>query len=395
MTVIEAPPAPAVPETSTPLDPSGRSRLRNLRIPALVVGLVILIGLVTALIESGSHGGYLDPKSASPSGGMALRVLLEQQGVDVQVVGSAQSAAQTPAGSTLLVASADLLSSGQLDALSAGSADLVLLDPSPDVLDRLAPQVQPSGEADSTPRAPVCSLSAAQLAGTALTGGLTFSAPSAAAGSVELCYPDAGGGATLVQVTSPSGRTVTVLGSGDAFTNGELATEGDAALALNLLGRHAQLTWYVATPELGSGTASAPGLLPSWVKVATLQVVLAVIALAFWRGRRLGPVVVEPLPVVVRAAEATEGRARLYRRSGARDRAAQHLRAASLARLVPLLGVGRGAERATVCEAAAARSGWPAAAVDALVYGAAPSDDRALVQLATNLDTLERTVRRT
>ena len=38
-----------------------------------------------------------------------------------------------------------------------------------------------------------------------------------------------------------------------------------------------------------------------------------------WRGRRLGPLVVEPLPVVVKAVESTQGRGRLYRR--VRDRA--------------------------------------------------------------------------
>ena len=48
-----------------------------------------------------------------------------------------------------------------------------------------------------------------------------------------------------------------------------------------------------------------------------------------WRGRRFGPLAVEPLPVVVRASEATRGRARLYRRARAYGRATAALRAAS------------------------------------------------------------------
>ena len=58
--------------------------------------------------------------------------------------------------------------------------------------------------------------------------------------------------------------------------------------------------------------------------------------LALWRARRLGPVVAEPLPVVVRAAETVEGRARLYRRGGARGQAAR-----GAARRRPVAGSGR------------------------------------------------------
>src|SRR5579871_2574971 len=82
---------------SRPLEPTTRDRLRRLRIPALVVGVVILLALVTAAIEAGSQGGYLDPSSASPDGGMALRVLLQEQGVHVRDADSASSAASAPA----------------------------------------------------------------------------------------------------------------------------------------------------------------------------------------------------------------------------------------------------------------------------------------------------------
>ena len=237
----------------------------------------------------------------------------------------------------------------------------------------------------------MCALDAAQRAGRAVTGGSTFASAAAGVGTVQLCYPE-GGAATVARIIGSDGRTITVLGSGTTFTNAQLGGEGNAALALNLLGQQQQLTWYVATAEPGSGGASASQLLPTWVLVAFIQVALAVVLLAFWRGRRLGPVVVEPLPVVVRAAEATEGRARLYRRSGARDLAARHLRAAAIARLTPLVGLDRGASQAEVCAAISAHTGWEPADVAALMYGSAPADDRSLVRLASGLDTLERTV---
>ena len=106
----------------------------------------MLIALVTALIESRSHGGYLDPGSAAPDGGMALHVLLEQQGVHIQVARSTADATTAAGGSTLLIASADLLSSAQLTELAGSAAsDVVLLDPSADVLAQLAPQLEPVG----------------------------------------------------------------------------------------------------------------------------------------------------------------------------------------------------------------------------------------------------------
>ena len=77
-----------------------------------------------------------------------------------------------------------------------------------------------------------------------------------------------------------------------------------------------------------------------------------VLLAALWQGRRLGPLVAEQLPVVVRASETVEGRGRLYRSRRARDRAADALRTATLQRMLPRLGLG--AARATAVVAAVA-----------------------------------------
>lgn len=76
-------------------------------------------------------------------------------------------------------------------------------------------------------------------------------------------------------------------------------------------------------------------LLPSGWLWGTLQLFVAAVLSAFWRGRRLGRLVPERLPVAIRASEAVEGRARLYRKANARDRAASALRTASRTRLAP------------------------------------------------------------
>ena len=180
------------------------------------------------------------------------------------------------------------------------------------------------------------------------------------------------------------------------MTNAGLLQEGNAALALGLLGERPSLVWYLPGPDdvPEQDQRSFVELVPDGVLLAALQVVIAVVLLALWRARRLGPVVSEPLPVVVRAAEAVEGRARLYRRGRARDSAAAALRETALERLLPLIGLPPGADQRAVIDAVAARAGRPAGDVSVLLYGAAPSDDRSLVHLADDLDALEREVRR-
>jgi hypothetical protein len=190
---------------------------------------------------------------------------------------------------------------------------------------------------------------------------------------------------------------VTLLASGVALTNRRFGEEGNASLALGLLGGHDRLVWYL--PSLSDVPAtdaqeSVYDLVPDGVWWGLVQLGVAVVLLALWRARRLGPVVPEPLPVVVLAAETVEGRARLYRRSRARDTAAESLRGARRVRLGRLLGLPARSAPTALVDAAAARAGRDPGAVAGLLYGAAPADDAALVRLADDLDALDREVRR-
>ena len=396
MTAVHLDPDPTSAEQgSTPLDPSGRARLSSLRKPLLVLVILLLVATAIAVSRAGAATGYLDPDAATPGGGRALRVLLEERGVSVTSVRTSEAAvSDAAAGDTLLVASPEDLSPHQLDVLEQSTADLVLVDPSPSTLDRLTPWLSVDGSEVLDARDPACDLPAARRAGRAWTGGLTFAGRAPDGGTLSLCYA-VDGSATVAQATLPGGRSVTVLGAGDGLTNDLLGEEGDAALALDLLGAHPRLVWYIAQNVIddAQGTKSLGDLLPHWVGLALLQLCIGVVLLALWQGRRFGPLVEEPLPVVVRAAEATEGRARLYRRAGARDRAAHNLRVAMLARVMPLVGQSRTADPAAVTAAVAARTGRPTSDISALLYGAAPNDDAALVRLASELDVLERMVR--
>jgi Domain of unknown function (DUF4350) len=375
------------------IDVTPRQIWRAARVPLAVLAGVLLLAGIMGYVNSRERDGLLDPRVAKPAGSKALAELLRAQGVTVDLVHTAREAAQTGPDTTLLVLFPELLQEEQLRELAGGDARrLVLVGPTPEALDALAPGLVLREVVDVEDREPACSLRAARRAGVAEVGGVLVEAVGNA--RATLCYAT-GGRAAVASVQTPR-RTVVTVGAPDALTNDRLDEEGNAALALNLLGEQPRLRWYLPSlaDAAGAGTESPFDLLPSGWKWGTLQVGIAMLLVALWRMRRLGPVVAEPLPVVVRGAETVEGRARLYRRAKARDRAAEVLREASRGRLARLVGqAGSGGPHALV-DALAARVGWPADHVGWLLYGSVPVDDAALVRLADDLDALEGEVRR-
>ncbi len=157
--------------------------------------------------------------------------------------------------------------------------------------------------------------------------------------------------------------------------------------------------WYV--PSLadlsGDEGVSAEALLPQWVRPGLYLGAITLIGLVLWRGRRLGPLASEPLPVVVRAVETTRSRGRLYRRAGDRAHAASALRDAARRRAVGRLRLGAEVDPADVVRDVARRTGRSVEQVTALLApdAPAPDSDTALISLATDLAALDREVRRT
>jgi hypothetical protein len=205
------------------------------------------------------------------------------------------------------------------------------------------------------------------------------------------CFTDSGGRGQLVQ--SADGE-VTLLASRAPFENRHVGELGNAAVALNALGGRARLIWLRPDPAAAAATArpTLETLTPSWVTPMLVLALLAGVAAAVWRGRRLGPLVVEQLPVVVRSRETVEGRARLYARAGARLRAADALRIGTIGRLAPALGLSRLASVDEIVVGAAQRTGRDRAALRSLLIDSTPTSDAALVALSDELARLEAAV---
>ncbi|HKT56421.1 MAG TPA: DUF4350 domain-containing protein, partial [Microbacterium sp.] len=353
----------------------------------IAVVLVVIVG-IGALItpRSSTSQGTLDPRSTRADGARALVRILQQRGVTVDIVTDAAGAhaalAQTPA--TLWLPDSPALTVADLLSLSKDAAATVVGDPgarSARVL--FGATVAGYGGGTLTPG---CSVPAAQRAGHIAPGGLFH----ATDGGTASCYRD--GDAAGLLVRQDGARQLSLVDGTQLFTNARLAENGNAALAVNLLGARQTVVWLM--PEAGrnaSAAATLADLTPGWVTPLILLGFATALAAALWRGRRFGPLVTERLPVTVRAAETAEGRARLYARASDPAHAYAQLRAGALRRLARLLGLGSAATAAEIADAAASVTGRSPAQVRALLT-AAPADDRALVDLATHLYALENAV---
>ena len=370
----------------TAAGPTVRTVTRSARGPVLVAAGLALVAVVLGLLSAGGRGGRLDPESFTPGGSRAVAELLRDEGVPVdrvETVDAVVTADRTDV--TVVVPFPQALAPSELAALEGLASRLVLVGAEQPVLDLLQLPVEAGPAADVERRRPACALPVARIAGDADLGGTTYVADGVEAVG---CY-STGGRATLLTVPAEG---AVLLGDGQLLTNERLDERGNAALALGLLGDTNRVVWLVPRPgrELPPG-ASPPlsDLVPDEIKAGALWLLVVVGVLALHRGRRLGRVVEEPLPVVVRAAEAVEGRSRLYRAAGARGTAGEALRAATRDRLAHRVGLPLHADRTALGSVVAERIGSDPTAVDALLYGGPPADDDALVRLAAGLRTLE------
>ena len=376
--------------------------LRNRVLLAVTIGVLAAI-TVLSLVASRSvpRGGDLDPDNPSPNGAQAVARVLAAHGVDVSVVRRAAELrhAEMDARTTLVVTSPGNLgrrTAAQVALRTRQAGAVVLADPTPTLMRALqlplaAVEAQVGRRTDAACDDPL-------LSGLSVDAGPSIGYHGQDPAVTE-CF-GTGSGSLVAHVDgdligSP-GPTYAVAAV-SVLTNGRVDRADNAAVALRLLGQRDRLVWYVpdlrdvAVGDAGSVSAQLPGgLFPAlWLVVA------AVLAAIIWRGRRLGPLVVEPLPVVVKAVESTQGRGRLYRRVRDREHAAAVLRAATVRRLVVRLRLPAGTGPDVVARAAADLTGTPVDTVRGVLATRPVRDDTALTRLAGDLARLEREVHST
>ncbi|KUI41141.1 hypothetical protein AU197_00900 [Mycobacterium sp. IS-1590] len=379
--------------TDTAVEPTLRARWRAARWVVLALAVIVGFAVLSAYLTAPRPGGPMDPNSTGPEGARALMTLLAEHGVDVVEASdvAAVEAATRPDTLLIVVQTYHLVDNGILQRLAELPGDRLLVQPNSRTREALAPEVKLSGATTfGGGERPDCDLREATRA-----GAVQFSVSDAyetSGDDIDLtrCYEGA-----LVRYTADD-RVITLVGDSGFMTNRGLPKAGNAALAMNLAGTNPRMIWYAPqfTEGESDGAASLFDLAPEHVSWILWQLVAVVVLLALWKGRRVGPLVAERLPVVVRASETVEGRGRLYRSRRARDSAADALRTAALQRMQPRLGLGVNPDPAAVIGAVAAHSGVHPQAVAHTLFGPPPGDDSELVNLARELDNIERQVAR-
>jgi hypothetical protein len=354
----------------------------------LMLAAVCVVAAIGTYLTAPRPGGRMDPASTGPDGAHALVTLLRDHGVTVVVATSVADTenAMRPGTLLLFAQSQHVTSTSLLERLAATPGDLLVVEPTSRARTKLTPGIRNGGASVSSAE-PNCDLREANQAGTVDLGPANTYVGTAGQ-AITSCYSGA-----LVRYRDGRG-TVTVVGSTDFMTNGGLLRAGNAALAMNLAGQRPRLVWYAPQHIEGESPSatSIVDVMPDRVNWIVLQLCLAVLLIAAWKGRRIGPLVAEKLPVVVRASETVEGRGRLYRSRRARDRAAHALRGATLQRLLPRLGVGADTSMPALVIAVAQRSRSDPETVRHILFGPSPTTDADLVHLARALDDIERQV---
>lgn len=364
-------------------------RWRTGRWVAIALVVIVVVAAIGAYLTTPRPGGRMDPGSTGPDGAHALVALLKDRGVDVIVANNVDDVERAARPDTLVLAAETYFTVDDelLRRLAAVPGDRLVVEPTARAREALAPAVRVR-QVSTMGGEPDCVLAEANRAGAVQFGGGSDTYEAATDTPLTRCYDGA-----LVRYRQ-GGRTVTVVGTADFMTNGTLLRQGNAALAMNLTGAAPRLIWYAPQRFEGESSPSATisDLIPDAVTWIVWQLCLVVLLVALWQGRRLGPLVAEKLPVVVRASETVEGRGRLYRSRRARDRAADALRTATLQRLLPRLGLGVNASPAAVVSAVAQRGAADPESVGHTLFGPTPASDNDLVHLAHALDDIERQV---
>ncbi|UKA48520.1 DUF4350 domain-containing protein [Arthrobacter sp. FW305-123] len=354
----------------------------------------VLAALVTFLaidnVSGATDSRRLSARNPAPDGGMAVAEILGRQGVTVtptETFEDTLKALSTKDEATVLLYDAQgFLDRSQLEEITAAADRVVVVTPRLRTLNGLTEGIRPGGVVPEITQAiePGCEQVDALEAGRVSAQGSVFSGP-------VVCYSPQQNGPGLY-AKSADGR-VTVLGSRELLDNQHLALEGNAALALRTLGNNPDLVWYI--PGVGDVPASDSSptlneLAPRWLAFAGPWLGFVALLAILWRGRRMGPLVFEPLPVVVKAAETAEGRARLYQDSRAVELAARNLRAGTMSRLARHFNLGPDATTQAIVDATARHVELPATEVRSVLIDFTPQSEGQLVLWAQQIERIEQ-----
>ncbi|HVM09191.1 MAG TPA: DUF4350 domain-containing protein [Acidimicrobiales bacterium] len=352
--------------------------------PWIVLAAAVVV--IALLARSGDDSGApLDPRSTGPLGARGLVLLLEEMGAEVDIAPRFDESTDV---AVLLVDALGTRQEERLQAWVEAGGVLVVADPLSDFVPALARSDGGIFEEEPSERLrPNCSLPA-------LRSVTAIAVPSAGAFRVRdgavACFA-MGNGAYLVARSEGEG-TVVALAGGAPFVNEYLDEADNAVMVVSLLAPRPGTSIVVLEPDLpGSGDEGVLGLVPRSVRSGLWQFAVAFVALALWRGRRVGAPVVESQPVDIPGSELVVATGNLMQHGGQRDAAADMLRMQLRRELAFRFGLPADAPVERVASAVAA-TGVDAGRIAAALERRPVRDDRELLAVAAAIESLRREV---
>ncbi len=371
-------------------------RARALAWAGVLMGIAVLVLVVR---RSSGDGTPLDPEGTGELGAKALVLLLAEGGADVRV--SARPPSPDRRTAIVLRDTFDQARADDIMGWVRGGGTLVVTDPA-SPLTQAQPYLSPvpSAPTDGDLRGSCRAIPALAAIATIPTAqSLVYDRAGRAPGAVGCFSTDDGDWL----VATPVGRgTVVAMGGAGPFVNARLDRADAAGLAMALLapapGTPTQIVSDLApdAAEVGAdeptGEGGAFSGLPGRGRVAGIQLLVAFLGAALWRGRRLGrPVPEDPL-VQIPGSELVLTVGNLYQKGRHRRRAAQVLVQQARRAVTDRLGLPRSSDPQTIVEVASSRTGVPVDRVAAAVAPPDPPDDEALVALARATQALAETL---
>lgn len=372
------------------------------RLTWLALGVLGVLAGAVVLLSLGSDPMPFDVDSSAPDGYRAVGLLLEDAGVEVRSATSAEvvegvgDGAYGP-GDAIVVPVGVWLASRQLaelrTAAEAGATVVVagtegVYIEHTDRLTRTAAVEVPRGACDIAELEHLRSVD--DLAGSSVARGAGEQCFSLGPGS--LVARDPVGSGSFIELSSPYLWANARLQPDKEEGGGPL---DNGPMAVALLGDVDTVTFVEADPRAGvspDGTRSPLSFLPVPVELALAQAVGAFVLYAWWRSRRLGRPVAEPVPVEVAGSELVEAVGGLLRRRGSPRSAAAVLRTESRRRFSSEFGIPAGAGAQVVVGSVAARCRRDPAEVRRILFDDPVDTTEQLIRLSRELDELHTEV---
>ena len=372
--------------------PTARERFAAARPMIIIVVFSLLFVIVASILpKAGYNNAPVGIRNKEGDGARALAQVLGDHGISVREV-NAQQAASVDENTTLVVIFPSRMTNSMAQAIETRTN--VVYVGLEEEYGSYSPYLQ-GLRADreysnsSTWMAPGCS---SEIAGRTQHLKASDYVLSGRAQGWDLCFSEDGKNYAYAE-RSDSGRFRALIPDSLRLRNRAITEGGNAALAINTIGRTPKVAWYSPThSDDPTGTSQDEMPTSPYLMPAFLMIIAACLLAGLARGRRLGPLTSERLPIEVPASETLIGKARLMRSQRAYEHAAQALRSSTASRIATALGVAHTADREALTHAMEQR-GLPASRCSALLWGPPPTSEKALIRLANDLDALEKEIR--